>query len=168
MAFNYGGATILQSPLFVELILPFLLVFTLVFAVLQKSKILGDGKRQLDAIVSLVVGLIFVSFAWAVGLVVQLIPFLAVALTVGLVFLLMWGMFYEPGTFKIHERVKMTVGIIAVIAVVIAVLVFSGGWNYIRDLFVGGNSAIATNVTLILIVIIAVGIVIGFGGKKSS
>ena len=55
-----GGPTLLSHPIFVETILPFLLVFTLVFAVLQKSKILGDNKKQIDAIVSLVVGLLLI------------------------------------------------------------------------------------------------------------
>jgi len=39
-----GGATILTSPFFVNYILPFILVFTVIFALLQKSKILGGGK----------------------------------------------------------------------------------------------------------------------------
>ncbi|MBX4196479.1 hypothetical protein KW805_02745 [Candidatus Pacearchaeota archaeon] len=168
MAFTYGGATILQSPLFVELVLPFLLIFALVFAVLQKTKILGDGKRQLDAIVALVIGLIFVSFAWAVQLTVQLVSFSAVALIVGLVFLMMWGMFHEPGTFQIHKNVKMAVGILALIAVVIAVLVYSGGWEYIKGLFEGEDSSIATNAIIIIIVIIAVAAVVGFSGKSSG
>ena len=68
--FVYGGQTILSHPIFVETILPFLLIFTIVFAVLQKAKILGEGKRQIDAIVALVVGLLFISFAQAVGIAV--------------------------------------------------------------------------------------------------
>ena len=53
--------TIFQHFIFQEFILPFLLVFTIVFAVLEKTKLLGDGKKQLDAIVAFVVGLIFVT-----------------------------------------------------------------------------------------------------------
>ena len=45
--------TILSSPLVVEVLLPFLLVFTLVFAVLDRTKLLGEGKRQINAIISL-------------------------------------------------------------------------------------------------------------------
>ena len=57
------GGTILSSQLFVEVILPFLLVFAVVFAILQKTKILGEGKKQIDAIVSLVIGLIVIAFS---------------------------------------------------------------------------------------------------------
>jgi hypothetical protein len=41
-------------------ILPFLLVFTLVFSVLEKTKILGEGKKQFNVVVSLVLATAFV------------------------------------------------------------------------------------------------------------
>src|SRR3989338_6520443 len=97
--FTYGGSTFLSHPIFVETILPFLLVFTIVFAVLQKSKIFGDGKKQIDAIVSLVVGLLVISFGQATGIIVQLIPFLAVSLVVILVLMILLGSFAEEGKF---------------------------------------------------------------------
>ena len=68
--------TILQSPIFMEVLLPFILVFTVVFAVLQKTKVLGEAKSQVDALVALSVGLITVAFGYATGIIVNLIPFL--------------------------------------------------------------------------------------------
>ncbi len=41
----------------VDVVLPFLLVFTLIFAVLEKTKVLGADKKNLNVIVSLVLGL---------------------------------------------------------------------------------------------------------------
>ena len=43
-----------------DFLLPFLLVFTITYAILQKTKILGDGRRQFNVVVSLVLGLLFV------------------------------------------------------------------------------------------------------------
>jgi hypothetical protein len=40
-----------------DVLLPFILVFTIVFATLQKTKILGEDKKQFNVIVSLVMGL---------------------------------------------------------------------------------------------------------------
>jgi hypothetical protein len=40
-----------------DVMLPFLLIFTLVFAVLQKSKILGEAKKNFNAVISLVMAL---------------------------------------------------------------------------------------------------------------
>ena len=41
-------------------VLPFILIFTIVFAVLQKTKIIGEGKRQFNTIVALVLSLMVV------------------------------------------------------------------------------------------------------------
>ncbi|MBN2459312.1 hypothetical protein JXB28_03420 [Candidatus Woesearchaeota archaeon] len=40
-----------------DVLLPFILVFTIVFATLQKTKILGDGKKNYNVMVALVMGL---------------------------------------------------------------------------------------------------------------
>src|SRR3989338_1942273 len=40
-----------------ELALPFLLVFTIVFAVLEKTKIMGEGKKNLNVVIALVLSL---------------------------------------------------------------------------------------------------------------
>jgi hypothetical protein len=165
-AISYGGPTILQSPLVVELILPFLLVFTIVFAVLQKSKVLGDGKKQVDAIVALVIGLLVVSFASATGLIVRLVPFMAVSLVIILVFMMLWGMFWKEGDFEVGSKVKIAAGIVALVAVVIAVLVFTGFWQDIASMFSNGSSLMA-NVVVIAVVIIAI-ILVVFGASGSS
>ena len=41
----------------VDIMLPFLLIFTVIFAILQKTKILGAGKKQFNAVIALVVAL---------------------------------------------------------------------------------------------------------------
>jgi hypothetical protein len=42
---------------FTDVLLPFILIFTIVFATLQKTKILGEGKKQYNVMVSLVMAL---------------------------------------------------------------------------------------------------------------
>jgi len=167
-AVTYGGPTILQSPLVVELILPFLLVFTIVFAVLQKSKVLGDGKKQIDAIVALVIGLLVVSFASATGLIVRLVPFMAVSLVIILVFMVIWGMFWKEGDFDIGKGPKMAAGIVALIAVIIAVLVFTGFWQDIAAMFSSGSSLMANVVVIVVVIIAIILVVFGAGGSSSK
>src|SRR3989344_3859843 len=41
-------------------LLPFILIFTIVFAVLQKTKIIGEGRRQFNTLVALVLSLMVV------------------------------------------------------------------------------------------------------------
>jgi len=145
----YGGNTILSHPIFVETILPFLLVFTIVFGVLQKSKIFGDGKRQIDAIVALVIGLLVISFAQATGIILQITVFMAVSLVILLVLMILLGSFTKEGEFfeKIFTTpVKIIAGLVVTLGVIIAVVYITGFWQYLYDwIFIGTESEIFIN-----------------------
>lgn len=144
--------TIFNNALFTEIIWPFLLVFVLIFAILDRTKILGEGKRQINAIISLVIALIFVSFAKAVGIVVNLMPFLAVMLVIILVFYLILGfVFNEANGLSIPKGMKIAGGIVMLIAVIIAVLVVTGYWTKFLGLFTSGDSVTSTIVMLVVI-----------------
>ncbi len=79
------------SSYFLDYILPFVLVFTLIFAILEKTKLLGEDKKQINSLVGLVVGLILIAFPYARDIVVLLMPFLAVSAVILLVFMLLYG-----------------------------------------------------------------------------
>ena len=51
---------ILESWGLSDVLLPFLLIFVVIFAILQKTKILGEGKKRFNAIFSLAVALLVV------------------------------------------------------------------------------------------------------------
>jgi hypothetical protein len=57
MANLADGIIALQQMGVADVLLPFLLIFTLVFAVLQKSKILGQDSKKFNVIVAMVMGL---------------------------------------------------------------------------------------------------------------
>lgn len=59
---------------FVDVLLPFILVFTIVFAILEKIKILGEGKRQYNTVFALVMAAAFV-FPHVTGTYLDLIGF---------------------------------------------------------------------------------------------
>ena len=157
--------TIFSTPLG-QLVLLFLLIFTLIFAILQKTEILGKGKRQIDALVALAIALLVSGVGSVLDFVQQIIPFLAIALVIILVFMLLLGMFYKEGTFDIPSWMKVTVGIIIFIALLIAVLIFTKGWDYIVGWF-GGSSGWGGNVILIIVIIVAI-LIAFFGSGKSS
>ena len=93
--------TFLQHWVFTQFALPFLLVFFIVFAILQKTKVLGDDKKQLDALVAFIIALIFVGAIFPKLVVANLILFLTVAIIVVFVGLLIWG-FVSGGEAKIE------------------------------------------------------------------
>lgn len=160
---------ILQHPIVIQFILPFLLVFTIIFAVLQKSEILGKGKKQIDAIVGLVIGLMFIAFPGPRDLVVNLMPFLAVGLVMILVLFLLWGFFYQK-EFSAPDGVKTAAGIVALIAVIVAVIYFSGYWEYLKDLLgsnSGGSNLLVNILVIVVIGAVIVAVVVG-GGKNGD
>jgi len=170
MTSHLGGGTIISSPLFTNLILPFLLIFVVVFAILQKTRILGEGKKQIDAIVALVIGLIVVSFSFATGIIVALIPFLAVSVVIILVFFILYGMLYQEGKFEIGKGLRIGLGVVIGIAVIIAVLIATGAWDYLAYTYFTGSgvegSAIVGNIIFLIIVIVAIIIVVVPGRKR--
>jgi len=160
--------TILSSPFVKDTVLPFLLVFALVFAILQKSEILGKERKQVDAIVALVVGLLVVAVGSATNIITGLMPILAVGLVVLLAFFLLWGFAFKQGEFEVHKNVKWIIGIAAAIAVIIGLLYLTGTWDYLKSMVGGGASNIVTNVVFIILIVIAVAVVVGFGGKPET
>ena len=163
--------SIFAQPIFMDYILPFLLVFTLTFAVLDKTKLLGEGKRQINAIISLVIGLILIAFPYAQGVIVKLIPFLAVALVILFVFMLMYGFAMGKKEGDVLDKgVKIALGIIVGLAVIVAVLWATGAWDKVYNTLIGGSSSsqIWMNILLIAIIGGAMAIVLSTGGKKNS
>ena len=154
--------TILQNWVFTQFILPFLLMFTVIFAVLEKTKLFGDEKKQVDAIVSFVIALIFVSVVYPKLVVTNLILFLTVAIIVLFVVLLLWG-FVSGETPKVSTGwVKWTVGVVIVVAVAIAFiwaagiqtqayeLVFKNAWG--NEVFINALFIIAIAVVVAVVV----------------
>jgi len=58
---NFGNlAESLERIGFVDVLLPFLLIFTVIFAVLEKTKILGEGKRNMNIGIAFIFALLVV------------------------------------------------------------------------------------------------------------
>ncbi len=161
--------TIFSNPIFIDVILPFLLVFTLVFAILEKTKILGEGKRQINAIVSLVMGLLLISFPFARSIVVKLIPFLVVSLVILFVFMLIYGFISGKKEGDVlNTGLKIALGIIFGLAVLVAVLFITGVWDKIYNFVMGSEHAGSFWVNLTFLIIIGGAIAVVLSGGKSG
>lgn len=167
-----ANETILQHWIFTQFILPFLLIWTITFALLQKTKILGEGKQQLDAIVAFVIGLIFVGAVFPKVVVGNLILFLTVAIVIVFVALLLWG-FVSGGELKsgilTHGVIKWIVGIGLFVVIVGAVFWATGFWDdALQILFKQSwSSDFWTNVTFIVVIAGALAVVLK-GAKAAS
>ena len=113
------------NAFFAETVLPFLLVFVVVFAILQKSKILGSDKKQIDSLVALVIGLLVIGLPTSREFIVSFMPWLAVGLAVMLVFFILYG-FVAGDLTKMPNPLKYTFGTLAGIFVIGVLLYVTG------------------------------------------
>ena len=152
------------SSLLGQSVLVFIFVFTLVFAVLQKTRIFGEGKKQSDALIALSVALILITVGSAMDLITKLIPFMAVSLVVILVFLILLGFFYKE--FEPQPWMKTTAAILAFLAVLIAVVYFTGAWEFLYYVVFDAGSSLLSNIILVVIAVAAV--LLAWFGKKDK
>jgi hypothetical protein len=154
------------NPFFMNYILPFVLVFTLIFAILQKTQLLGEGKKQNDSLVALVIALILIAFPFARDIVVKLMPFLAVSIAILLVFMLGYGFIYQ-GKVEMHKWLKITLVTIFGLALITAVLFITGDWDNVYNFVFGGESG-GFWINIILIAVMAGAIIAVLKGKGSE
>ncbi len=157
----------LQNDLFTKFLFPFLLVFFIAFAILERTKLFGEGKKQLNALTAFVMGLIFVTAVYPVLVVNNLILFMTVALVAIFVILLIWGfIFGDEKGFALNNKLKWILGIVAGIAFFAAVIWATGWYPNLVEFFSNSNlnSTIITNA--IFVIVIAVALVLLVREKK--
>jgi|TARA_B100000315_G_scaffold70143_1_gene63960 hypothetical protein len=159
----------LQNWIFTKFALPFLLIFFIVFAILEKTKVFGEEKKQLNALVAFVIGLIFVGFAFPKEFLENMILFLTVALVVVFVTLMLWG--FIGGSkegFELEGWMKYSLFGISSVALIAAVLWASGVHNNLIDLLFYQNwsSTFWTNVLFIAAIAAALALVLKNKGSS--
>ena len=160
--------TILQHWIFTRFALPFLLVFFVVFAILEKTKLLGD-KKQINAFIAFIIGLIFVSVVFPVEVVKNMILFLTVALITMFVALLLWGFAFGKAEFDPkNTSLKIIFGIGIAIVVLIAILWATGFYTPIYDWLFKQDWSNSFWTNLLFVVVIAVAIALVLKGTKAK
>ena len=160
--------TLLQHELVTRFILPFLLVFFIVFGILEKTKLFGDEKKQLNALTAFIISLIFVAVTFPTIVVSNMMLFLSIAIVVMFVGLLLWG-FVTGGEAKIGEKqwTKWTAGGVIIVAVVIALFWAAGIEGKAIDFlfYQDWSNTLWTNIAFIVIVAVALAIAVKKPGK---
>jgi hypothetical protein len=170
------SAVFLQNSVFTTIILPFLLIFFIIFAILQKTKVLGSDKSSLDAFVSFVIGLIVVMAFNYSTVINNLVLFLSLSLVVVFVILVLWGFLSGEEGFKLseHKSFRTILLIIVIIAVILGIfwafgIPLSGGTNSVTNFLFGQvwSEPFWTNLIFVLLIGAALAIVLGMGRSKS-
>jgi hypothetical protein len=167
-------ALILQSPILVNFVYPFFLIFFIIFAILDRTKIFGEEKKQINALVAFIIAFIFISAVFPKVIVSNLILFLTIAIVIVFIVLLIWGFIMGGDSLKIFEQapkgLKIGIGILILIAVAIAVLWASGvdtGGLFDKLFNSSWSESLWTNILFIVLVIIALVVILNTGKSKS-
>lgn len=152
---------LLTHPLLTNVILPFLLMFVVIFAILEKTKLLGEDKRNANLIIALVIGILFVGVQTAVGFTIKMIPAVAVLIMILLCFWLILGFIHAGSEIKL---LKIFLGIIFSIAFVVIILWALGVFSKIAS--IEAKSNMIAMVALVAVLGGAIALVVTQSGKK--
>jgi len=166
-AFQFDNFVRILDTWRVEYLLVFLLIFVIVYAILQKTRILGEGKKNLNIIVAVVVGLLviipsatgrFPPNADPVIIISNALPSVSIVLVAIIFLLVMIGVFGQENVFL---GMSMP-GWIAFFSFAVILIIFGGaaGWwsGYFGDTleqFFGTESIAIVVMLLIFGVVIA-------------
>lgn len=144
-------------------VIPFLLIFAVVFAILKKTKILGDNNDPILAIISIALGLLSLQFDFVSEFYAVIFPRFGIGLSLFLVILIFIGFFTKADGSDLEKLAPF--GFIIGLGTVVWSLSSWDEWNS----FGGFGGWFADNIWAILILgaVIAV-IVLVSGGKKKS
>lgn len=156
--FSSGGIGDLLNSIaelgFFQYVLPFLLIFALVFGILMKMNLFKDSTKAVSAIIALAVALMALSFDVVPQFFSKIFPSFGIGLSVVLVALIILGFFSDPD----KPWIKATFFVIAAIVVLVVIVSSSGldiaGWvkNNLGDS--------AGVIAIVVVVAIAVGAIL--------
>ena len=166
MAGETAQLGIFEHPFFTQVILPFLLIFTIVYAILERTEILGKAKRQINAIVALVIALIVVGVPAAIGVITKMIPIIAIFIVILLLFMLLFGFIGGVKAGEMGMGMKIAFGIILGIAMIVTVIWAIGGFDWFAQNLTGGSSGTFWQTVVFSgIIITAIAVAVSSGSK---
>ncbi len=129
-----------------EVILPFLLVFTLVFAILEKTKILGIDrvggqeltKKNLNSIIAMVVAFLVVASTQLVSIISEVLANIVLLLVLAVCFLMLVGVFLGDKEFTLKDyKGWMSFFMFAMFIGIVAIFLNALDWlKYVIGIFV--------------------------------
>lgn len=159
----FRGAIIFFEKLGVyDVVLPFLLVFTIVFAVLERTKIFGTEKvaneeltkKNLNAMAAFVIALLVVASTQVVAVINQGLAKVVLLLLIAIMFLMLIGTFFGKDEVKLVGGWR-TWGMGAMAAGVLLIFMHELGWlDPFWDYIVSNWSSTAAASIILLIVIV--------------
>ncbi len=159
---------LLESWGLTDAILPFILIFTVIFAILQKAKIFGAESKKYNVVFSLVVALLVViphitgrypPGADVVEIMNSAIPSISVLIIAVIMFLVLAGIFFEP------TGGGWVSGLVLLMSIVAVIWIFgkAAGWWFGMPFWLNDP-----DVQALVVIILVFGIIIWFVTSESK
>lgn len=147
-----------------DVILPFLLVFTIVFAILEKTKIFGvdklDGgqvttKKNINAIVAFVVAFLVIASTKLVSVINEVMANVVLLLVLAVCFLLLIGSLFADKEFSMDKFPTWTnIFLVLMFLGIVVIFLNALDWlHYITDVLENWNADWAASIIFIVIII---------------
>ncbi len=146
-----------------DVVLPFMLVFTIVFAILEKTRVFGteeiEGKKypkkNLDAIAAFVISFLVVASKELVGIINEVVANTFILLLLSILFLLLVGSFFKEDEKPVYLQGGWNVLFMIIMFVgIVLIFLYSLGWLEDTWDYLGGAGQGEGIGAIILIVII--------------
>jgi hypothetical protein len=170
----YEALAFMQDFGIFDVVLPFLLVFTVVFGVLEKTKIFGTEndkpKKNINAMVAFTIGFFVVAATQVVDIIQSSLPYIVLFLILIIAFMILFGATVSEGELSIWDHIGEKKGIFAFGILIALIAIIVGAMGMFGDLvdwifkYIQGPMAS----TVILLVVIGIFIWLVVGGKEKS
>jgi hypothetical membrane protein len=169
-----------------DVVLPFLLVFTIVFAILEKTKVFGseevDGKKltkkNLNSMAAFVIALLVVASSKLVATITEISQNVILLLLLSVLFLLLIGSFYKEDQLPVFLEGKLkylfiTIMFVGLLGIFLHAIKAKNGdswlsWIWDRVVNHWSSTAVASIILVIIIVAFMFYIVRGEGSSKKE
>ena len=170
-----------------DVVLPFLLVFTMVFAILEKTRVLGTeeigGKqvprKNLNTMVAFVVGMLVIAANKVVDAINSALPNIVLLIVILVSFLMLVGSLYKTGEMEsFSEKHSGWTLFFMIVIFIIIILIFAGSikktpnqsyLNYIVEYAIENfTGTIVTSVLFLAVALGAIFYIVGIGGGKKK
>jgi len=158
-----GVITFLDKIGIYDVILPFLLVFTIMFAILEKTKILGTEKiegqeltkKNLNAMVAFVVSFLVIASTKLVSVINETMAHVVLLLILAICFMLLVGVFFGSKEFTLESYPGWTKFFMVLMFIgIVAIFLNALDWlKYALYLFQNWNAQWSATIILLVIVI---------------
>jgi len=163
---------------FFDVVVPFLLFFAIVFALLEKTALLGKGKSNVNLIVALAVALLVVAVNKAVNFISSVIPNMILILVLLVMFVMITGVFFKEGEMEFYKEHKVWFGIFMFLLFVLTIGFVLHAWPVDGDITLlekmwdaiasGSSGELVGGIILAIVIILAITFVMRSSGRNDG